>query len=233
LGIAAVIKPIKVQKLVATRDIPFSIASVFVFSLLAMDIFFGNSEYENVLTTSDGLILLLFFLIFVYYVAFSHREHHEIKSYSVKEKIEVKILLAILGLILLIAGGALVVENAVIIAQNIGVSERIIGLTIVSIGTSLPELITILVSVSKDETDIGVGNIIGSNIVNLLFILGTNIVVSPIIVPDGIGIDIIVLLIGTMLLIASLFLGKRNKVDRPEGFFFLVIYCLYIITLFR
>lgn len=232
LGIAAIITPIRVKKLVATRDIPFSIASIFIFGLLSFDVLLGEGT-SNSLTASDGLVFLIMFLIFLYYVAFSHQEHREeIKSYSVKAKVSGYMLLGLLGLISLIGGDVLVVENSILIAERLGISERVIGLTVISIGTSLPELVTIIVSINKGETDIGVGNIIGSNIVNLLLILGASVVIKPITNIAPIGLDVFMLLLATSLLIASLFLGKRNKVDRTEGFFFVIIYLVYMLSLF-
>lgn len=231
IGISSAIAPIKVEKLVGERDIPFSFLGIVLFVILTADSFLNGVE-QNSLSRSDGLILLTVFLIFIYYMLFSHKEHHHRLNVATKKKISAKISWGALGLLCLIFGGSLVVDNSIQIAEILGISEKVIGLTIISIGTSLPELVTMLVSIRKGETDIGVGNIIGSNIINLLFILGLSIFVSPLSNIQGLEIDLFVLVLSTLLLYFSLFLGKRYKVDRNEGFFFVVIYLVYMVSLF-
>lgn len=231
IGLSAAISPIKVDKTVGQRDIPFSFLGIALFTILAADKFLNNTPV-NTLSRGDGLVLLVIFLIFIYYMLFSHQEGHHRLSNEAKNKVSAKIMWGALGLICLIMGGSLVVDNSIQIAQILGISERVIGLTIISIGTSLPELVTMLVSVKKKETELGVGNIIGSNIINLLFILGLSIFFSPIDNIQNIGIDLFVMLLSTILLYASLFLGKRYKVDRNEGFFMVMIYLVYMASLF-
>jgi cation:H+ antiporter len=232
IGLSAIYIPIKVKKLVATRDIPFAITSILIFAVLVLDTLFGGLDH-NELSRGDGIILLIVFFIFIYYVAFSHREHFgEVASDYIRHKIVKKFALMIFGLALLVGGGLLVVENAVLIAEHFGLAEKVIGLTIVALGTSLPELVTIIVALKKGESEIGVGNIIGSNIVNILFILGASVTINPILYIPSIRWDLFILTVATMLLLISLYTGKRNKIDRVEGIFFVVIYLIYITSLF-
>lgn len=231
-GIAAMIKPIKVRKLIARRDIPFAFASIIVVSILALDVFLNNSGI-NALTRSDGLILLTVFGIFLYYVAFSHSEFKEVESKYIQERIFLKLFYGVLGLAALVIGGSMVVENAVDISESLGVSQKIIGVTIVAMGTSLPELITMIVAIRQKQPALGLGNIIGSNIVNLLFIMGITSSVYSINDIQHIEMELFFVVIATTMLIASLFLGKRNKIDRSEGFFFLMVYLVYLFTLIR
>ncbi|MFQ5492948.1 MAG: sodium:calcium antiporter [Candidatus Dojkabacteria bacterium] len=231
IGIAALIKPISVRHLVATRDIPFAFASIVIFILLIFDTFFSGGVDPNLLSRSDGLILLVIFLIFIYYVAFSHKEHYdELEHELTHKRFTNQVALGTAGLILLILGGTAIVQSATSIAEMLGISNRIIGLTVVAISTSLPELATILVSLKQNQGEIGIGNIVGSNVFNILFILGMSASIRPIQSIESLVLDSFVLALSTLLLIASLFLGQRNKVDRSEGLFFLVIYVVYLVA---
>ena len=137
----------------------------------------------------------------------------------------------IVGLVFLVAGGRLVVVNAVKIASELGISETVIGLTIVAIGTSLPELATSVVAALRKSNDIAVGNIIGSNIFNILFILGVSSVIKPIDYNLKFNTDLYLLGIGTLLLFIAMFTGKKKKIDRWEAVILLTIYIGYTIYL--
>jgi cation:H+ antiporter len=230
-GVLALVHPIRVKKLVATRDIPFAIVSIIIFALLFSDKLFGGGT--DTLSRNDGLVLLMTFFIFIYYVVFSHREHFEKSTKTINPKeFTKKILIGLAGLLIMISGGVLVVENSVLIANMLGVSEKVISLTIVAIGTSLPEFVSTLVALRHGEDEIGIGNIIGSNITNILFIIGISVVITPISDHISITWDIFVMMIATLALFVSLFNAKRYKIDRIEGFFFLIIYVVYVLSLF-
>jgi cation:H+ antiporter len=126
------------------------------------------------------------------------------------------------------AGGNLIVNSAVRVAEMLGISERIIGLTIVSIGTSLPELATSVVAAMKRNVDIAVGNIVGSNIFNVFWILGVSAVVNPVIVREGSVLDMSVNIGASFLLFIFIFTGKERRIDRTEGVLFLILYALYM-----
>ena len=138
------------------------------------------------------------------------------------------VLLVIAGMILLVAGGRLIVFSAVELALSWGLSERLIGLTIVSIGTSLPELATSLVAATKKNTDIAVGNIVGSNIFNVFFILGISAAILPVPFQSGSQPDILVNILLSVLLFAFLFTGKGRRLERWEGIIFVLIYVGYM-----
>jgi len=231
IGLGAFLYPLRITRAVATRDIPFSLISIIIFSVVVFDKVFTDAT-TNMLLRSDGLILLISFAIFIYYVAFTHKKHFEDNRQG-KKKVNLmpKAAKGLFGLLLLILGGTLVVESAVLLAKYAGVTERVIGLTVVAIGTSLPELVTMLIALKRGEAELGLGNIVGSNIFNLLFVLGISVSLSPVTDVGRIEFDFVVLLLATILLIASLYLGKRNKVDKLEGGLFLILFIVYLLLL--
>jgi cation:H+ antiporter len=188
----------------------------------------------SVISRTDGILLLLFFMIFISYNiklmrSGSFNEEVIVKQYSIKKSV----ILIVSGLILLIAGGRIIVLFAAKLAQDIGISERIIALTIVSIGTSLPELATSVVAARKRNVDIAIGNIVGSNIFNVFFILGISAVINPISVKKMANLDLITNIIASILLFLFIFTGKGRKLERWEGIIFLFVYVVYIIILLR
>ena len=133
----------------------------------------------------------------------------------------------------LLFGGKLAVNSAVLIAGRLGISQSLIGLTIVSAGTSLPELVTSVVAACKKNSDIAVGNIIGSNIFNIFFVLGVSSLIKPLPIAVGINIDFLVLIGASLILFLSMFTGKRRIIDRWEGVLFLVFYIAYMIYIIK
>lgn len=228
LGIAGIISPLIVQSSTVWKEIPFSLLATVVLFLLANSIL---SE-KAVLTAIDGVILLLFFILFLYYVFRQMKKDTPSESFHHKEYKNLTIWLYILiGLIFLVAGGRLVVVNAVKIASELGISETIIGLTIVAIGTSLPELATSVVAALRKSNDIAVGNIIGSNIFNIFFILGVSSIVKPVDYNIQFNSDLYLLGIGTLLLFVAMFSGKKKKLDRWEAIILLAVYIGYTVYL--
>jgi len=187
----------------------------------------------NLITRSDGIVITLFFLIFVYYLIRTMRNKVD-EDEEEKPKYELKksILVTILGIIAIVIGSDLIVDNAIIIAQNLGISERLISLTIIAFGTSLPELVTSVTAAVKHEEEIAVGNIVGSNIFNICIVLGIPISIFGGITPSGFSIvDIIMLLLSSIVLF--IFASTKHKISKREGFMMLVLYAVYFIYLVR
>lgn len=183
------------------------------------------------LLRSDGIILLSFFIIFLSYV-------YGIPKVEGEDRPEIKILpwrticfYCMAGLIGLVAGGKLVVDNAVKIAMWFAVSERLICLTIVAIGTSLPELFTSAVAVYKRKSDIAIGNVVGSNIFNIFFVMGISALITPIHFQSVFNIDVLILIGASVLLFITMFTGEKRSLDRWEAVFFIVLYSAYVIYL--
>ncbi len=232
LGVSALISPLAVTKGTVWKEIPFSLLAVFVFGFLANDILFDQAE-RSAFTRVDGLVLLSFFVIFFYYVASISKGENGQQQQGGKEGFVKSLVLVIGGIIILIIGGKMVIDAAVKIASYFGVSQSLIGLTIVAGGTSLPELATSAVAAYKKNADIAVGNIVGSNIFNIFFILGVSSLIKPLPIAESVNSDIFVLVGSTLLLFLFMFTGKRRMIDRWEGGLFILFYILYLVFLIR
>ncbi len=226
LGIAGLIAPLTVHSNTVTREIPLSLlAGILVFLLTTA--WFGASNM--ILTRIDGSLLLLFFAGFIFYV------YKQLKAEPVTEqKVSATsqgglktALLIVVGLAGLIGGGRLVVIHAVEMAVQLGLSEKVIGLTIVAAGTSLPELATSVVAVLRKNYDIAIGNVIGSNIFNIFFILGVSAWIRPITYTAAFNVDLILLCLGTVALLLMMFTGKRHALDRWQAGILLLVYGVY------
>ncbi len=227
LGISAVIYPLTVKDSTAWKEIPFALLAGIMVYFMGNDILFDGFS-NNSLTRTDGLALLSVFAIFLYYV-FGLAKTGKIEP----EEIEVfgwakSFLFLFAGIFLLFIGGKLLVDNAVILARLAGMSEALIGLTIVAIGTSLPELVTSAVAAYHKHSDIAIGNIVGSNIFNILWILGITSTIKPLPFNGGINFDIISMILVTILLFVFLFIGTKKKIDRWQGIIFILLYFAYI-----
>jgi cation:H+ antiporter len=225
LGIAGIVNVITIQENTVWREIPFSLLAVIVLLVMSNDYFFDSSP--NLISRAEGILLLLFFIIFLTYT-------FAISKISIEDKPDIKKLgsltitfFIIGGLAGLIIGGQLVVDNAVILAQKFGLSQKLIGLTIVSIGTSLPELFTSIVAAIKKKSDIAIGNIVGSNIFNLLFVLGISTVINPIPFAVTLNIDLLVLILASLVLFLTMFTGVRHALERWEAVILLLLYIGY------
>ncbi len=228
LGLAAMISPIVVKSSTAWKEIPLSLAAALLLVLLANDFFLRQNTYFS---RTDGLILLVLFAFFLYYV-FRQMRNEEIDETIVVTHSSLKIWALILfGLAGLVVGGQLVVSSSINIASELGVSEKIIALTIVAAGTSLPELVTSVVAALKKNSDIAIGNVVGSNIFNILLILSLSSIVNPIAYNDKFNTDIFILIGGTAVLILFMITGKRKKLDRWEAALLFVFYLAYTIYL--
>lgn len=226
LGIVGIIYPISVSSNTVWKEIPISIGAVIVLFLLSNSILF---QAEPVLSRIDGVILLAMFGGFMYYVYSQMKAEQEQPQLSIKVDMKTwKIWgLIVIGLIGLVLGGKLVVDNAVIIAVRLGISEKIIGLTILAIGTSLPELVTSVVAAFKKNSDIALGNIIGSNIFNIFLVLSMSSFISPINFNVSFNTELYILAGGTLFLFIAMFTDGKRKLDRWEAGLLLATYFIY------
>jgi cation:H+ antiporter len=231
LGITGTIALVSVQKNTVHIEIPFSLLAVVVLFLLANLNFFP--EEINMLTRVDGIILFLFFGLFLFYIYKSMKTADIVDDKpSVKMLSSVKIILFIIfGLAFLVLGGKIVVNSAIAIAYILNISEKVIGLTVIAVGTSLPELVTSITAIIKKSDDIAIGNIIGSNIFNIFMILGISSMIHPIKYSLSFNKDIYILMFGTLFLLLTMVTGKKNKFDRWEAIIFIIFYVGYVIYL--
>jgi cation:H+ antiporter len=176
--------------------------------------------------------MLSFFIIFIYYtIGIARDVQRDVEEYVHKRKYGVgkTIVLISAGIAGLALGGKFIVDGAVFVAAGLGVSQTLIGLTIVAVGTSIPELATSVLAAYRKNPDIAVGNIVGSNIFNIFFILGVSSIIRPLPMQSRDNIDIIVCIIATLLLFLSMFTGKKRTLDRWEGWVFIFFYAAYLI----
>lgn len=227
LGVSSIIAPLVVQKHTVSREIPFSMLAAIALAFMANDVWLDGA-IESVLSRSEGLVMLAFFSIFLYYVYTLSQ-----KGYIQEEEIELlsvskSTIFTVLGLAGLMVGGHFIVEGAVLIAKNIGLSESVIGLTVVAIGTSLPELATSAVAAYKNQADIAIGNVIGSNIFNIFWVLGLSSTINPLPINQDSNYDILVVLGVTLMLFAFLFVSKQKMLHRWQGIVFVTGYVGYL-----
>ena len=229
LGLTALVYPIASQKRSRDFDIPLSIiAGILVFSFVSIQLSLG--ETEKGIGRIGGIVLLLFFCYFLYNT-FRHAKDHpeEAEAESIKEiPVRRAIGLIIGGLVGLVVGGEIIVRSAVDIATRMGVSEAIIGLTVVALGTSLPELATSVIAATKHNSDIALGNVIGSNIFNVFFVLGTSALVRPLPAYDGIELDAWMAAAGSIVVWLAVKTNHERKIQRWAGALLLIIYGGYL-----
>ncbi|OGZ64257.1 MAG: sodium:proton exchanger [Candidatus Staskawiczbacteria bacterium RIFCSPLOWO2_01_FULL_40_39] len=231
LGISAVIYPLAIQKGTVFKEIPLSLLAIIAVAIMANDMIL-DGRVSSELTRIDGLILIAFFVIFLYYTFGISKAEGESEQGNIKERpIFKSVLMVIGGLAALTIGGKLVVDTAVLIAVNLGISQAIIGLTIVAVGTSLPELATSAVAAYKKNADIAVGNIVGSNIFNIFWILGMSAVINPLPFSNLLMRDVLMTVIATLLLFLFMFVGKKHHLERWQGVLFILIYIIYILVI--
>lgn len=238
LGVCSIIKPLKFKKETRLFEIPFTIFATILLFFLCVN---GSGEQINTITREEGIILLGFCILFIIYNLIMAKKGEEFdKEYRILEiRIEEnkKVSLweslfgIILGIIGLKLGGDLVVENSVEIAKILGISEKLISLTIVAFSTSLPELITSIGATKKGETDMAIGNVLGSQIFNILLIIGISSALVPITYSKGYNSNIILLIAGSIILGLFPFVGKKNEMTRGNGIVFVLAYIVYLISI--
>lgn len=233
LGVSALITPLPITKNIYFSEIPFSLVATLLVGFLANASLFTD---ENTLALSrlDGAILLVFFILFmgyIYAVFKSDKLESENHAIEPNQTFGKSILYVFIGLIGLYFGGEWVVNGAILVAKQFGLSQTFIGLTVVAIGTSLPELFTSAVAAFKKNTDIAVGNVVGSNIFNLLWILGVSAIIRPLPFDVASNTDIVMIIFSSALLIFAVAVGKGARIVRWEGLLFIGVYISYIVYL--
>jgi cation:H+ antiporter len=224
IGICSLIKPIKVKSNTVRKELPIvMLFSTLLFFLIKDDLFVSN---VNMVSRNDGFVILLFFAVFIYYLISIMRNKKDEDGESAKYGIGKSILFTLLGIVCIIMGSNVVVDSASNIATMMGISQKMIALTVVAFGTSLPELVTSIVSTRKGEQEILVGNIVGSNIFNIGIVLGLPVAMFGGIPAIGFNIvDLITMIVAAVLLFA--FAYKDHKVGRYEGIFMLIVFVIY------
>jgi len=231
LGVCASIRKLTVQRSTVVAEIPFALLAALMVGYMVNDSLTDANATDQV-SRADGLVLIAMFMLFLYYIMrLSKADVGDEVPNVPKMSVAAAIGLFVVGLAGLVVGGQWIVDGAVKIATQLGYSETFIGLTVVSMGTSLPELATSVAAVRKGNTDLAIGNVIGSNIFNIFWVLGLSAVISPVVfnVADNINIYVV---IGThLLLFGALFVGSRHQVNRWQGVVFLLCYVAYLAVL--
>ena len=227
LGISAIIYPLVVTRGTVWKEIPLALLAMIAVAILANDALIDNYSFST-LGRGDGLVLMAFFIIFLYYIWGISRQESTNRTEVKERSLFTTVIMVTTGLIMLLLGGKWVVDGAVMLAASLGVSQALIGLTIVAVGTSLPELATSAVAAYKKNSDIAVGNIVGSNIFNVFWILGLSAIIRPLPFSPALNTDIVIGVLVTLLLFAAMFVGQRRKLDRWQGAVFVALYVFYI-----
>ena len=225
LGLIAIIKPLYIKKEIILKNYAFALLSCLVLFIISYDIYFGDS-LVNVITRTEGILLLCFAGIFLYSTVLGATLDKNIKvekgKFSFKD-----ILYIIVGIVLIGLSAEVIVNSAVNISKWLGIGEDLIGLTIIAVGTNLPELVTSIVAVRKGEVDIAIGNLVGTNIYNIFLILGLAATINPITISSNAFIDIIVLAITSF--IVYIFIQHKKDINRKEGIIMILLYIIYIV----
>ena len=228
LGLSSLIKPVDFQEETRKYEIPMCL----LFTIILM--IFSNTS--GGISRIEAVILLVLFVLFIAYTIYMGKKKSKEDSKVVEEKNKNKtiknIILIILGIVGLKFGGDFVVNNAVNIAKMFNISEKVISLTILAIGTSLPELVTSVTAAIKGNSDIAIGNIIGSNIFNILLILGVSSVIKPITFNSSYNMDLSILCISTVILALFPIIPPKNEMSRMNGLVYVILYAAYLGILF-
>lgn len=228
LGLSAIIRPVKFQKQTKIIENPMSIILTIMFLIIC--------NTEQYISRAEGLILIILFIIFlIYTIMMGIRSQKNMVLLELEDTKNISLIknvsLIILGISILKIGGELVVDNAQEIARMLNVSEKIIGLTIVAVGTSLPELVTSVTAAIRGESDIAIGNIVGSNIFNMLLIIGLSALIQPINYNITYNYQMMVLFTGMILMMIFPFMKPKDKLSRIEGIIFVILYLINLIVL--
>lgn len=230
LGLSSFINPVKFQKETRLIEIPMCLVFTLVFLVLC--------NTDNFISRGESLVLIILFVIFIGYTIFmgvrGNSFNEDKNNKQEKEEISIieNIVLVVIGVVALKFGGDFVVDGAVYIAQKFNVSDAIISLTILAVGTSLPELVTSVTAAIKKNSDIAIGNIIGSNIFNLLLIIGTSSLISPITYNASYNIEMAILVLATFVLALFPIIPPKNEMSRMNGVVYLIFYIIYMVILF-
>ncbi|MCF7797814.1 MAG: calcium/sodium antiporter [Lentisphaeria bacterium] len=232
LGVAGLIYPLSVKGTTIYQEIPFSLLAVVLLGVLANDHLLDGAQ-GDILSRTDGIVFFIFFMFFMYYVFGIARKFKGIDGVlpdGTQRPLHSlgQILLGMVGLAL---GGKWIVDGAIYLSQLFGASESFIGLTVVALGTSLPELATSAIAATKKNADIAVGNVVGSNIFNIFFVLGISAMIKPLPIQTSANTDIGVVIVATLFLFATNFLGQKRILERREAVILLLGYLGYMVFL--
>lgn len=228
-GVAALIYPLAVKKKTARVDLPLSAISVVLLLLLALNFQFADWKGMHLLSQIDGGVLVLFFAGFLWYSFSSGDVHADEELADIhSDSLPKSIFLVLLGLAGLAVGGDWIVQGAIEIARSFGMSEALIGLTIVAIGTSLPEVAASAMAAKKKNADLAMGNVIGSNLFNVLWVLGCSSLIRPLDMPGRAVVDGGLVVLASVFVFAVIVLPKKWQINLPKGVLLLVAYAGYI-----
>lgn len=236
LGLASAIRPLTFKRETRLIEIPICLVLTIIFAALC--------NTGTGITRMESIILLILFALFITYTVImgikgeefdkeDGQTEEKVVENNIKDSILKNIILIVVGIVALKFGGDFVVDNATIIAEHFNISEQIISLTIVAIGTSLPELVTSVVAAIKGNSDISIGNIIGSNIFNMALIMGVSALINPIIYNIAYNFEIAVLIIASIVLTLFPVIPPKNKMSRTNGIIYLMLYIVYTIILLK
>jgi cation:H+ antiporter len=228
LGISAIIYPLATKENTVWKEIPLSLLAAILVGVMVNDMLIDGGTFSG-LTRIDGIVFIAFFIIFLYYTFGISKVSGENTDLEIKDMSYMKSSLYIVGGLLgLVIGGKWIVDGAIKIAEGFNVSQSLIGLTVVAIGTSLPELATSAVAAYKKQSDIAIGNVVGSNIFNIFWILGFSAVINPLPFSKDSVIDIIMTILASLILFLIMFIGKKHTVERWQGVIMILIYIGYV-----
>lgn len=231
LGISSIIYPLVTKENTVWKEIPLCLLGAIILGVMANDMLIDKTLFSG-LTRIDGIVLIAFFIIFLYYTFGISKISADTEETEIKEfgylKSSVFILLGLVGLSL---GGKWIVDGAVKIAELFDISQSLIGLTVVAIGTSLPELATSAIAAYKKQTDIAIGNVVGSNIFNIFWILGLSSIIRPLPFQVDSNWDIVMTVLSSLLLFAIMFIGKKHTVEKWQGVIMILMYVGYMVFL--
>ena len=235
LGITTIIAPLTLTRENIRRDIPICLATTLLLCFLALDSSLWGAE-GNTLGRGDGIILILLYGAFLWYMIRSGKESATTEQPAEQPKqkaLWLSILMVVGGLGGLVWGSDLFLDGSIILARKVGLSEAVIGIVLVAAGTSLPEFFASFISALKGNTEIALGNILGSNIANILLILGTSATITPLRLGGITAVDMAVMLSAVVMVMLTAYTFHRKRIDRIEGLIFFAIYVVYTIYLLR
>lgn len=228
LGVSSIIYPLATQENTVWKEIPLSLLAAILLGVMVNDTLIDGGTFSG-LTRIDGIVFLAFFIIFLYYTFGISKVSGENTDLEIKEMSYMKSSFYVAGGLLgLVFGGKWIVDGAIKIAEGFNVSQSLIGLTVVAIGTSLPELATSAVAAYKKQSDIAIGNVVGSNIFNIFWILGFSSVINPLPFSKDSAIDVIMTIVASLILFLIMFIGKKHTVERWQGVIMILIYVGYV-----
>lgn len=227
LGVAAILNPLKVKSNTVWKEIPFSLLGSVILLIMASDVVLDGA-ITSAITRTDGLTLIGFFVIFLFYTFGIAKNTESLASEEITHyPLPTAGVMVLGGLVGLVVGGQWIVEGAVAIATVFGMSQAVIGLTVVAVGTSLPELATTVAASLKKQADMAIGGVVGSNIFNVFWILGASSIVRTLPVQPAATQDLVLAVIASLLLFIFLFIGKKHLLERWQGWCFLGLYLAY------